>query len=172
MSASRTGVELIIVTLALDAWGARKVARVHARGPGSRAFGLCGLGSPTAAQRLDVANQLPALGFGQLRPDGHAAADHAVGQQPEQRSRSGLLHLGGAQAGALLAPPSRRRSVALGAMLFEEFAPAATASGSVFSGLRRAAAFRWGLGQFRIDRRCPCWRTRSSRVCAECDTRR
>ena len=84
-------------------------------------FPPIGLGLGSRIEGLDEANQLPALGFGELGPYRHAAPDHAVSQQPEERSRSGALHLVGAQAGGLFSTLSHV-SVALGAMLGEEFA--------------------------------------------------
>jgi len=43
-------------------------------------------------QRLQECNNLPALGLRELRPNRHTSANHAVGQEPEKRSRCCLLH--------------------------------------------------------------------------------
>ena len=71
------------------------------------------------SERLDIADQLPPLWFGELRPYRHAAANDAVGQEPEDGARSGLLHGGGKQAGGFLAAFGHL-SVALGAVQVEE----------------------------------------------------
>ena len=75
----------------------------------------------SGAERLDVANQLPALGFGEFGPYGHTTADHTIGQQPEKGAGRGILHFIGAQARTLL-PALGHVSVALGTVLSEEFA--------------------------------------------------
>src|SRR5215467_1519211 len=83
---------------------------------------LFGVGSRLGgrSERLYVANQLPTLGFRELGPDWHPAPHDAIRQQPEEGTRGGLLYLGSAKVGALFAPLAPA-SVALGAMLFEEF---------------------------------------------------
>jgi|ERR1051326_1747589 len=71
------------------------------------------------AKRFNVRDNLPALRFRQLGPDGHAAADHAVGEDPEKCSGGRGLNFFGAQTRSL---PSARGRVPMTfrAMLLEQ----------------------------------------------------
>src|ERR1051326_824635 len=71
------------------------------------------------AQRFNVRDDLPALRFRQLGPDGHAAADYTVGENPEKCSGRGGLNFLGAQTRSL---PSSRGFVPMTfrAMLLEQ----------------------------------------------------
>jgi len=84
-------------------------------------FSVFGSEMGSDAERLEVANQLPTLGFREFRPHGHTPTDDTVGQQPEQGAGRGILHFIGAQARPLL-PALSHVSVALGTVLSEEFA--------------------------------------------------
>ena len=77
---------MTIIALRFDAWGGPKVAR-----------GLKGLGGSVSwafggSQGFEIAHNLPALRFRQLRPHGHAASNHTVGENPKQRAGGRALH--------------------------------------------------------------------------------
>src|SRR5579864_1334103 len=103
------------------------------------------------AQRLDVADQLPALRLGQAGPYRHTLAHNAIGKQPEQGARRRLLHVRGAQAGTLL-PAIGIRSVTLCAMLFEELGARCYSLIVRFERVAPGCGFGWYLRQFRVDR--------------------
>jgi hypothetical protein len=62
---------------------------------------------------------LPALRLGQFGPHGHAAPDHAISQNPENRSGLGRLYLLDAQARAFIATRAQF-AVTCGAALLEK----------------------------------------------------
>src|SRR3954469_2334001 len=126
MSASPRGGELSIVTLELDDRGGGKVAsRVREVFQGTytlRCQSPLLLGAwrvSGGAQRLDVADHLPALRLRQPRPYRHSTPHDAVRYQPKERSRRGFLHLLRAEAGTLL-PAIGTGAMTLGTVKFEE----------------------------------------------------
>src|SRR4051812_16215637 len=71
------------------------------------------------AQRLDVADHLPALRLRQPRPYRHSTPHDAVRYQPKERSRRRFLHLLRPEARTLL-PAVGTGAVTLGTVKFEE----------------------------------------------------
>jgi hypothetical protein len=71
------------------------------------------------------------LGLGEFGPDGHAAADDAVGEQPEEGSGSGLLDFVDAEAGSFLASGGEL-AVTLGAVKVEKLGSGGDGIGIVF----------------------------------------
>src|SRR5712692_2830894 len=95
-------------------------ANVHAATKRNHSVTTGGLRGLTA-ERFDVADQLPTLRFRQLRPHRHAAADHAVCQEPKDSSRRGGLYFFRAKSRAFLAAFGGL-TVTFGAVLIEEIA--------------------------------------------------
>src|SRR5215467_2066680 len=102
--------------------GACRTSTLRNRAPLRRSkgeAGACQTISSACAKRLDVADELPALRVRKFGPDWHSPADDAVGEKPEERSRSRLLYLRGAEARTLLASLGGF-TVTLGAVLGKE----------------------------------------------------
>src|SRR5580692_4383920 len=102
-------------------------------------------------QRLDVADQLPALRLRQAGPYRHTLAHNAIGQQPEQGTRRRLLHVLSAQARPFF-PAIGIRSVTLRAMQFEKLGSCRQCFRVCFERIMSARGFGRYLRQFRIDR--------------------
>src|SRR4029077_17758579 len=102
------------------------------------------------AQRLDVADQLPALRLRQPGPYWHALAHNAIGKQPEQGAWRRLLHFLSAQARPFF-PAIGSRSVTLRAMQFEKLGACCCRLRVCFERIMPACRFGWCLRQFRID---------------------
>jgi len=75
---------------------------------------------PVKIQGVQERHDLPALGFGQLRPHWHALSHKTVGHNPEERPRRSLLHFTLQQTGPASSPASFL-PVALGTVPGKEF---------------------------------------------------
>jgi len=116
-----------------------------------RGFLAIRVGLGGRSERLDVADELPALRFGKFRPHGHAVAYNPVGEQPEKRSGGRLLHFVGEQAWGFLAALGHF-SVTLYAMQIEQFGTCRHGVGICFQGIRPSDRFLGSFSQFRVDR--------------------
>jgi len=108
------------------------------------------IGFAGGSQRLDVADQLPALGLWKFGPYRHAAAHHAVGDQPKQSAGSSSLHLRSAQAGGFLAA-IREIAVAFCAMQAVEFAAGNYGIGILLKRIAASRCLPGGFRQFSIN---------------------
>ena len=101
-------------------------------------------------QRFDEGDQLPALWFGEFGPDGHAAADDAIGDQPEKRAGRGGLDRFFEQAGAF-AGAFGGVAVALAAVLVEKVASGSDGIGIGCHWIVLDASFFGGFGEFGVN---------------------
>src|ERR1700730_18442795 len=93
---------------------------------------------------------MPALGLRELGPDWHAAADDAVGEDPEERAGSGLLDGIGAQTRALLAALGHF-AVAFGAVLIEKGCARCHGVGITFERIAARGGLPGSFRQFGVD---------------------
>src|SRR5260370_29704699 len=103
-------------------------------------------------KRLDVAHQLPALRFRQLRPNRHLLSNHSVSHQPEKGSGRSALHFWSEETRSL-ARAFGGVAVAFRAVLFEEYGAGSNGVRIILQRIGAAPRFFWGLLQFRVDGR-------------------
>src|SRR5258708_17888871 len=109
-------------------------------------------GRSRPAKRLDIAHQLPALRFRQLRPNWHSLSNDTIRQDPENSAWRGALNFRSVEAW----PPltfSPRVTMAFGAVPFKENGPGSNCVRIILQRISAAPRFFRGLLQFRVDGR-------------------
>src|SRR5579859_31422 len=109
-----------------------------------------GPGPRRRAERFDVANQLPALGFRQFGPNGHPLTDDPVGQKPEKSARGGAFDWIDTQARASFTA-IRRLAVAVGAVLPEQLFTRGHRLRIVLQWIASRRGLRRSLSQFSVN---------------------
>src|SRR5258708_92561 len=102
------------------------------------------------AERFQKSHHLPSLWLRELGPCRHFFPYHAVGEQPEERSWSGVLHFRDSQVRTFPCAP-RVVAMALSAVLFEKHLARSGGFGIIFQRIWAGHGFFWGFAELRIS---------------------